>query len=87
MPGNLSPYQKQSDREGDGGNKNEDLEKSPKDGAENRPSGDQNFHFDASHLPYVGLLFLRGAYIFLGLMFFLRLMSCLRHYLPKITIV
>ncbi len=29
MPSNLSPHQMQSDREDDGGNKNEDLENSP----------------------------------------------------------
>ena len=65
MPGNLSPHQKQSDRDGAGGHKNPNLEKSPKDGAKKGPSGDQDFHFDACHLPYVGLLFLRGAYVFL----------------------
>jgi hypothetical protein len=66
MPGDLSPHQKQSDREDAGGDKNQDLEKPPEDGAKKRPSGDQDCHFDASHLPDVGLLFLRGAYVLLS---------------------
>jgi hypothetical protein len=61
MSGNLSLHQKQSDREGAGGDKNQDLEISPEDGAKKCPSGDRAFHFDAPYLPYVGLVFLRGA--------------------------